>query len=1178
MRPNGSVTSEDHAARLILYGPEGVVTSSDGGGATQLERIELPDDGNYTIVATTEEVSNFDSGTYDSISEARRDTFSYQLRFYAQLGISKEISVGGIQNGSINSNDNYLPSQVGFYDSYTFFGTEDESISAELRPEDPSQHATRLILYGPGGVVTSSDGGGATQLEQVELPEDGNYTIVATTEEVSNFDSGTYDSISEARTDVFDYQLRLYQIFSSQTGIPYGTSNLGELSREDNFQNELSGYYDAYAVPASSGDRFSVELRPEDPQRHAAKLLIYGPDGSITYSHLSGGTARIEQYVAEHNGSYTVVATTDEDAEMYDATSDARRDTFEYVLNVSGPNNNPPIAIADAPRRVAPGQQVDLSASKSFDVNGDAIEYDWRQQTGLFDPSVPLSHSDTATPTFVAPNFSESERLDFVVTASDDRGGQTTDQVNVTVDPAVSVPPEDEPPTPTPTANDTEIKDQSLEIDPFPVPSGDAPTVSINASNATTVFLNTSVGDQTACTPMRNVGGNEWEVDLGRVDSPDLDGLNRGSRVNISIVTASENCGGTRYDVLNQTSEAFPLTDLPTDDSRATYPSQVVQKQPLHYHVFDDVVQVSVVVADYEGQEHVWENETLREWKQAIEYDTNSYLGSDRGAMGSIGFDLQYFDDGGDLYELQSKSAYTSVDPTAPLNSGVTRFTEDARSVALGDNTGRFVVASPTTLGNAQVFEPPFASVSTDAPYRAYVPVYKSSGVWVEELSHLYLGMGDLYSVSNTGNVVGGIRTGDASSGIMASYNGRPGIRLPAPYSVFSRTRLNDLGPRDSVDDEWPWVSINQRRLAPGSGNQGSVTVSAHRPSNLNIGDTVEVVNTNKRVVIGEIEATSVTGRVGTGTVKYAFEVREESRQVRGYRFVEGTSPTGSLISATNVSSGTVDGERSYVTNGLFVEFSTTDRLVDGEYQPEVTTEYTASGANTVVGSITSTVSERLSATFLERPNVTAPDVDLRAVDSQGRVTGVTETGEFVNEIPGARASGDRIGSIEWIAVPRNSSVEFVVSSVDAQEFLNQTNKSAENLNLSYRTEVTEVGGDPRLISDNGSVSVTDTTTEVTNQSIKPGQARTVSNNTSSDLDNRSLPRIVGDAPPTDPDNDNLYEDINGDGEISYVDVVKLFETFGSGIIENNPSIFDFNDNGRVDFDDIVTIFKEIIE
>jgi hypothetical protein len=725
---------------------------------------------------------------------------------------------------------------------------------------------------------------------------------------------------------------------------------------------------------------------------------------------------------------------------------------------------------------------------------------------------------------------------------------------------------------------EVEIKDRSVEIDPFPVPNGDAPTVSINASNATTVFLNTSVGDQTACTPMRNVGGNEWEVDLGRVDSPDLDGLNRGSRVNISIVTASENCGGTRYDVLNQTSEAFPLTDLPTDDSRATYPSQVVQKQPLHYHVFDDVVQVSVVVADYEGQEHVWENETLREWKQAIEYDTSSYLGSDRGAMGSIGFDLQYFDDGGDLYELQSQSAYTSVDPTAPLNSGVTRFTEDARSAALGDNTGRFVVASPTTLGNAQVFEPPFASVSTDAPYRAYVPVYKSSGVWVEELSHLYLGMGDLYSVSNTGNVVGGIRTGDASSGIMASYNGRPGIRLPAPYSVFSRTRLNDLGPRDSVDDEWPWVSINQRRLAPGSGNQGSVTVSAHRPSNLNIGDTVEVVNTNKRVVIGEIEATSVTGRVGTGTVKYAFEVREESRQVRGYRFVEGTSPTGSLISATNVSSGTVDGERSYVTNGLFVEFSTTDRLVDGEYQPEVTTEYTASGANTVVGSITSTVSERLSATFLERPNVTAPDVDLRAVDSQGRVTGVTETGEFVNEIPGARASGDRIGSIEWIAVPRNSSVEFVVSSVDAQEFLNQTNKSAENLNLSYRTEVTEVGGDPRLISDNGSVSVTDTTTEVTNQSIKPGQARTVSNNTSSDLDNRSLPRIVGDAPPTDPDNDNLYEDINGDGEISYVDVVKLFETFGSGIIENNPSIFDFNDNGRVDFDDIVTIFKEIIE
>ena len=69
---------------------------------------------------------------------------------------------------------------------------------------------------------------------------------------------------------------------------------------------------------------------------------------------------------------------------------------------------------------------------------------------------------------------------------------------------------------------------------------------------------------------------------------------------------------------------------------------------------------------------------------------------------------------------------------------------------------------------------------------------------------------------------------------------------------------------------------------------------------------------------------------------------------------------------------------------------------------------------------------------------------------------------------------------------------------------------------------------------------------------------------------------VVGDSPPTDPNGDGLYEDVNGDGEVNYADVVDLFENFDSAAVQNNPEAFDFNGNGRLDFDDIITLFSSL--
>jgi PKD repeat protein len=64
--------------------------------------------------------------------------------------------------------------------------------------------------------------------------------------------------------------------------------------------------------------------------------------------------------------------------------------------------------------------------------------------------------------------------------------------------------------------------------------------------------------------------------------------------------------------------------------------------------------------------------------------------------------------------------------------------------------------------------------------------------------------------------------------------------------------------------------------------------------------------------------------------------------------------------------------------------------------------------------------------------------------------------------------------------------------------------------------------------------------------------------------------------PPTDPDHDGLYEDLDADGKAGFSDVTLFFSQM-EWIGKNEPvSLFDFNGNHRTDFDDIVQLFGEI--
>jgi PKD repeat protein len=64
---------------------------------------------------------------------------------------------------------------------------------------------------------------------------------------------------------------------------------------------------------------------------------------------------------------------------------------------------------------------------------------------------------------------------------------------------------------------------------------------------------------------------------------------------------------------------------------------------------------------------------------------------------------------------------------------------------------------------------------------------------------------------------------------------------------------------------------------------------------------------------------------------------------------------------------------------------------------------------------------------------------------------------------------------------------------------------------------------------------------------------------------------------PKDPDGDNLFEDIDGDGRLTFHDVTVFFLNFGWFEAVQDVRFFDFDHNGRFDYGDIISLFMEII-
>jgi len=75
-------------------------------------------------------------------------------------------------------------------------------------------------------------------------------------------------------------------------------------------------------------------------------------------------------------------------------------------------------------------------------------------------------------------------------------------------------------------------------------------------------------------------------------------------------------------------------------------------------------------------------------------------------------------------------------------------------------------------------------------------------------------------------------------------------------------------------------------------------------------------------------------------------------------------------------------------------------------------------------------------------------------------------------------------------------------------------------------------------------------------------------------------PVVTGDNRPRDLDEDGLYEDIDGDGELTISDVQKFFQEKDSGAVQNNPQYFNFDGNEPADVSigDVQALFQYFTE
>jgi hypothetical protein len=288
----------------------------------------------------------------------------------------------------------------------------------------------------------------------------------------------------------------------------------------------------------------------------------------------------------------------------------------------------------------------------------------------------------------------------------------------------------------------------------------------------------------------------------------------------------------------------------------------------------------------------------------------------------------------------------------------------------------------------------------------------------------------------------------------------------------------------------------------------------------------------------------------------------EEATQTVQFRLDvgdDGFGDAGDVVLSQDVE---LDPEES--TTVEFTDIDTSE-LAPGDYTHGVVTDD---------DSATATIS------INEEPTASETSVSL-SPESSEVVVGEVETYDVVVD----NADGG-VGAYELTVSLDDSSV----ASITDVELGGGPDAQTQNVTFADDGSSVTVSAALADTSDTGSVTIASVTVEgvaegssdlsVDVQALgnEEGDSYTVTEENGASISVVDLPP-VGDFPnpPTDPDDDGLYEDVNGDGKFNIVDVQALFANLDDETVQNYPDAYDFNGDGSVDVVDVQKLYNEVL-
>ncbi len=216
----------------------------------------------------------------------------------------------------------------------------------------------------------------------------------------------------------------------------YAVSATNTSGQESGKSNEVQAVVPAPPLPTNNPP--TANAGPDQKVTPGAGVTLAGsgtdPNGDVltySWSQVSGPAVSLSN-PSSRTTSFTAPSVTADTTLSFRLTvNDGRGGVASDTVNVLVDVNSPPVANAGADQTVAPSTTVTLRCS-STDPDGDALTRSWSQVSG---PAVSLQGASTATSTFTSPSVTSATALGFRLTVNDGKGGTSSDDVIVTVNP-----------------------------------------------------------------------------------------------------------------------------------------------------------------------------------------------------------------------------------------------------------------------------------------------------------------------------------------------------------------------------------------------------------------------------------------------------------------------------------------------------------------------------------------------------------------------------------------------------------------------------------------------------------------------------------------------------------------------------------------------------------------------